>query len=64
MKQPQVTFTIGRITLAKDLVFGVVVLTEDGWIPTSDLDAADKAYCRQLLGNNPTCPPEFAAALN
>lgn len=56
-------FTNGRITLAKDLIFGVVVLSEDGWLPVSELSDEDKAVCRKALDNNPTCPAELAEAL-
>lgn len=63
MKQPSCVFTDGKIALGRDLVFGVVVLTESGWMPVSDLDTEDKATCRELLGNNPACPADLAEAL-
>jgi hypothetical protein len=49
-------FTNGRVALATDLIFGVIVLSEDGWLPFASLDAFDKEIVRRLLDWNPTCP--------
>jgi len=51
-----VTFTNGRITLATDLIFKVVVLSEHGWIPFSSLTKSEKKMVQDLLDYNPTCP--------
>lgn len=51
-----VTWTNGQISLSFDLIFGVNVLSEDGWLPVSTLDAKDLAYIRRLVDYNPGCP--------
>jgi len=50
------TFTNGRITLTMDIVFGLSVLTEDGWRSIKYLDKKDKEVVRQLLDWAPGCP--------
>ena len=57
------TFTNGYVTLADDLVFGVVVLAEHGWHPVSELSSQDVRNVIRLLDNNPTCPQRFIDAL-
>lgn len=57
------TFTNGRVTLTKDLVFGICVLAESGWHPVNQLDGQDAQTVLDLLGHNPTCPAEFMAAV-
>lgn len=56
-------FTNGRIALTKDLIFGVLVMTDDGWYPVAYLNDDDKKHCAFLLDHNPTCPAEYAEAL-
>ncbi len=53
---PNVTWTNGNISLTSDLIFGISVLSEDGWVPISELDEDDLATVRLLVGNNPSCP--------
>jgi len=53
---PNVTWTNGNISLTSDLIFGISVLSEDGWVPISELDEDDLAIVRLLVGNNPSCP--------
>jgi hypothetical protein len=52
-------FTNGRVTLTCDLVFGVSVLSTEGWVPFADLDNTDKDMVRRLLDHNPTCPAHW-----
>jgi hypothetical protein len=56
-------FTNGRITLTKDLVFGVCVLTEEGFVPLTHLSRQDMSVVRRLLDFNPTCPPDIFDAV-
>lgn len=51
-----VTFTNGEVSLTKNLVFGLCVLTEDGWYPFADLDGVDKGFVINSIDRNPTCP--------
>lgn len=46
----------GRIALTKDLIFGLCVMGEDGWVPFSDLDAADLDLVWSLYDYTPGCP--------
>ncbi len=46
----------GRIALTKDLIFGLVVMTEDGWWPVNQLDAEDREMVWGLAGNHPGMP--------
>jgi hypothetical protein len=57
------TFTNGRVALRDDLIFGVVVLAENGWLPITELAADHIEYVLALLSNNPTCPQRFYDAL-
>lgn len=51
-----VVWTNGVVSLTSDLIFGVSVMTEDGWCPLSSLDAEDLAMVKRLVDNNPSCP--------
>lgn len=51
-----VTWENGRVALSKDLVFGLVVMTEDGWFPVNHLDAEDREMVWGLAGNHPGMP--------
>ena len=44
------------MTLTDDLVFGVCVLTEDGYVPLDQLSLDDIKYVERLIDRNPTCP--------
>lgn len=57
------TFTNGRVTLTDDLVFGVCVLSEDGYVPVSQLTLDDTKYVERLLNRSPSCPSKFTTAL-
>ena len=46
----------GRIALTKDLIFGLVVMTEDGWFPVSHLDDNDRELVWRLYDHTPGCP--------
>jgi hypothetical protein len=50
------TWTNGVISLYKDIVFGVCVLTDDGWVPFSSGSEADKNNVRRLVDYAPSCP--------
>lgn len=49
-------FTNGNIAFTKDLVFGLCVMAEQGWMPLSQLDDEDVKLCVRLLDSNPTFP--------
>ena len=51
-----VTWTNGVVSLTSDLIFGVSVLTENGWMPISQLDKLDLAYVCKLVDHNLNCP--------
>lgn len=51
------------MTLSDDLVFGVCVLSEDGYVPLSQLDLDDIKTVQCLLDRNTTCPVKFTDAL-
>lgn len=53
---PAVTWTNGRVALSKDLVFGLVVMTEDGWFPVDQLDADDVEVVHKAVDYNPGMP--------
>lgn len=59
MKQPPVVFTNGEVSLGKDLIFGVVLLTEHGWLPWSEIPEEVKVLVRRSLSHNPTCPEDI-----
>ena len=46
----------GRIALTKDLIFGLVVMTEDGWFPVSHLDDNDRELVWRLVDHAPGMP--------
>lgn len=56
-------FTNNRVSLVKDPIFGVCVLTEDGFIPVKDLSGKDLNVVRSLLDFNPTCPRDIFDAV-
>lgn len=51
------------MTLTDDLVFGVCVLTEDGYVPLDQLSLDDIKYVERLIDRNTTCPVKFTDAL-
>lgn len=57
MKMPTVTYTNQVIAIAKDLIFGWCILSEDGWVPLSDGTAEDLEMVRKQL-YNPIFPDE------
>lgn len=57
------TFTNGLVTLADDLIFDTVILTDQGWMPVAHLDQDLAEQVLTLLGNNPTCPQKFRDAV-
>jgi len=46
----------GRIALTKDLIFGLCVMGEGGWIPLSDLDDDALDLVWRLYDHTPGCP--------
>lgn len=55
------TFTNGRISITKDLIFGISVLVQyddtlTAWIPITDLEIEDLDSVLEAIDNNPTCP--------
>jgi hypothetical protein len=55
MKHPQTVWTNGKISLGNDLIFGPVVLTEEGWHPVDDVDDSGLELILKLIDNNPGC---------
>ena len=53
------TYTNGCVSLTYDLIYGLSVLTTEGWVPFADLDNTDKDKVRRLLDHNPTCPTDW-----
>ncbi|MBW2190114.1 MAG: hypothetical protein JRG93_11100 [Deltaproteobacteria bacterium] len=53
-------FTNGRVSLTRCPVFGVSVMTEDGWVPISELSEGDLEIVRDALDRNPTCPKDIS----
>ena len=56
MALTNVTWTNNRVALTNDLIFGVSVFTESGWLPLSLLGAEDVEVVRALVNHNPSCP--------
>ena len=52
----QVVYTNSRISLTNDLVFGLSVLTETGWVPYSELDENDRDIVRRAVDYDRACP--------
>lgn len=52
-------FTNGRVSLSYCLIFGLNVMSEEGWVPWDDLDGDDRRVVRRALDHNPTCPEEW-----
>ena len=57
-----IVFTNGRVAITKDLIFGLSVLSEDGWMPLSNLDHQEVKMVHRLVDYNPTFP--WQAELN
>ena len=53
--QPQVVWENGRVALAKDLMFGLCVMTETGWYPVNMLDLEDVQLVFDLVDFAPGC---------
>ena len=51
------------MTLTNDLVFGICVLSENGYVPLNELDLDDIKMVQRLLDHNTTCPVQFTDAL-
>lgn len=51
-----VTWENGRVALSKDLIFGLVVMTEDGWWPVNQLDSSDRELVWRLVDHAPGMP--------
>lgn len=46
-----VTWENGRVALTMDLIFGLVVMTEDGWYPVAHLDKDDRMVVYRAVDN-------------
>lgn len=53
---PGLTFTNGVVSFTKDLVFGLCVLGEHGWVPMGSLCRSGFETAVKALDNNPTFP--------
>lgn len=56
----QTTWTNGRVALAKDMIFGLCVYTENGngqceWIPVDALDLDEVEMIHKMVDYNPGC---------
>lgn len=51
-----VTWTSGKVTLTQDLIFGLCLLSDAGWVPLSDLDEFDRDKIVKLVDNDASCP--------
>ena len=52
----QTVYSNEKVSLTKDLVFGLSVMTEEGWIPISWLDSSDKEVVKRMIDNDPLFP--------
>lgn len=52
---PGVTWTNNKVAIAKDLIFGVCVLSDQGWKPFDMLDQADRTKVLHLIDWNASC---------
>ncbi len=52
---PGVTWTNGNVAIAKDIVFGLCVMSEQGWYPFNMLDKADRRIVLRAIDWNPSC---------
>lgn len=60
MQHPTTIYSTNRITLAMDLIFGLVVLCEEqGWVPFDHLVDEDKKIVRELVDHSPIFPQSF-----
>ena len=46
----------GRVALSIDLIFGLVVMSEQGWYPVAQLDMEDRLLVQRLVDCTPGCP--------
>ena len=56
----QTTWTNNRVALAKDLLFGLCIYTENNmhefeWVPVDSLSLEDVETVHQLVDYNPSC---------
>lgn len=49
-------FHNGVVSFTKDLVFGLSVLTDNGWVPLDSLERVDYEQVLKALDNNPLFP--------
>ena len=54
-----ITWTNGVVTLTKDLVFGLSVLSDKGWIPLYECDKQEVDLIKKLVDNNPSFPKNW-----
>lgn len=50
------TWTNGKVSLTKDMIFGVSVLGTWGWVPIYQIGISDIERVIRLVDNNPSCP--------
>ena len=55
----EVVYTNGKVALTLDLVFGLSVYSDQGWVPWSELDEADRDMIRKLLDWDISCPEDW-----
>lgn len=51
-----IVWTNNKVAFARDLIFGICVMTESGWYPVSNLDNADFKLVMDSWDNTPGNP--------
>ena len=46
----------GRVALSMNLIFGLVVMSENGWFAVEDLEPDEFRLVWRLVDNDPSCP--------
>jgi hypothetical protein len=50
------TWTNGHVSLTRDLIFGLCVLTTNGWLAIAELTAAELQLVQELVSHDPAFP--------
>jgi len=53
MTVPKIVINLGSVALGSDPVFGLLVFSEDGWVPFSIGTPEQKAWVRAQVSGNP-----------
>jgi len=52
-----------NVALTKDLIFGVCVMSEEGWVPIGEGSIEELELVLRLIDFNPLCPKEWIRAI-